>query len=562
MLNAKEFKLLICEIKKCKRHYKPFKTESDLKRHQFFSHKKFKCNYCPVICHNIYDLCKHKNINHQNSVNKEFPKVKDQQNLSQSSTDKEVLNCNNDHNLIDLNSNLRKRLKTNQKVLIEPINGNENNLINGWIKCLWNGCEQQLTEEEYEEHVNNHLLNPQCNYGQSFSEQNLLTQHKNSDDSKMSKSYLTNDSISVSVNKLASSNDNSLNIDINTNYKLSDVLIPDVGFKCHFFKCNEIFTDLKAFECHRIIHRNPNSVKFNEFFEQSFELNSYILKCKIKNCSVKSKNLNTVLYHMSSHFGDNPFKCDVKECFQRFLDRVRCREHEISHFYEEAILKNTFRCLWPQCNSQFDSKAELLYHIKIHLETQVNCNVCGKQFKRSSHLEAHKITHNLDKEVIIDLSYYMKQESNQTYICEWPNCNMKTMFDKELMVNHIKQHYGIGVQIKSTSSSSPIDSIHDMKDSFVSKSHSEYDKSREIVSKVDEKNLIEIFKLKKCEVRLVDIHSKKYKTSSSSGQTVVNPIDGNQNDVSTNFDLKTCEVRLYKKKKKKKHFDLDHNIYD
>jgi hypothetical protein len=439
MINEKKWKkLIVYEKTKCEKFYKSFNNMNDLEKENFFKQKQFKRQFCQIVCDNIYELCKHSILNHNQFIDKtkEFAI-----NLTQSLVNKKVFKINN--NLLNKMSD-----KTNGKKLKTEHNLSESELNLIKIKCIWKGCGVEVEEHEYNEHINNHLLFPfRCECGLTFGTEIQLTRHKHNEHNHRIDINSIADKILVINGMEINVNDNDLDLDVSIDYKLSDIFKAGVGFKCNFHDCNQIFEDIKDFEIHRIIHSNVSFIKTDLFVKTSTIDRAVEHYCRIKNCKHKSKSRNAVINHISSHFGFNPFRCEHKNCFERFNDRVKCREHEIWHFYKKDETMGEFVCFWPNCMTRSVVLYEMMCHVNRHIEVLINCDICGKQFLRSSHLAAHQMIHYLNKEstnkVEIDRSYHFKQESNKSYTCLWPNCGAKCMSLGQQMLDHIEEHYGI-----------------------------------------------------------------------------------------------------------------------
>jgi hypothetical protein len=653
MINEKKWKkLIVCVKKKCKQFYKPINNMNDFEKENFFKRKQFERQ---IVCDNIYDLCKHKILNHNQFIDK----TKELSiNSTQSLVNKQVFNINNNlfNKMSDKTSG--KKLKTDHNLSETELNLNKINFVNSKkINCIWKGCGLQVEEQQYDEHINNHLLFPfRCECGITFGTEIQLTRHKDNAHNHRIDINSIADQVLVVKGTQINANDIDLSLDVSIDYKLSDIFKAGVGFKCNFHDCNQIFQDIKDFEIHRIIHSNVSFLKTDLFVKTSTIERAIEYYCRAKNCKFKSKSRNAVMNHISSHFGFNPFRCEHKNCFERFNDRVKCREHEISHFYKKDETIGEFVCFWPNCMTRSVMLYDMMCHVNKHIEVLINCDICGKQFLRSSHLAAHQMIHYLNKEstneVEIDWSYHFKQESNKSYACLWPNCDTKCMSLGQRMLDHIEQHYGIikaiekpSTDVKSRSSDSTLSSSKPIlkhisiltsnadksvseirpktasllkecsvtlsKDSPILSSNVDKSvmelkpKTRSLVSSALSKpksnsnetsfisstnvstsgliskpaqslnnstkeDLTKIYKLKKLEIRLDNI---KDIPNTSRVSNIKIPIDNkpkltdnskeeNENQLSKEYGLKKCELRLHLNNKIKDKYGLNLSIYD
>nr|CAI5816858.1 unnamed protein product [Callosobruchus analis] len=99
------------------------------------------------------------------------------------------------------------------------------------------------------------------------------------------------------------------------------------------------------------------------------------------------------------------YKCKV--CLQMFPTYYKLNKHKREH----SETDNPYKC--PQCESSFNSVADLAAHIRVHKvhvlkkikqpEKRFRCDVCLKEFSRVFEVERHIRRHNLSKHLLIHL---------------------------------------------------------------------------------------------------------------------------------------------------------------
>ena len=178
---------------------------------------------------------------------------------------------------------------------------------------------------------------------------------------------------------------------------------------CHYEGCNEVFTDKKSWIKHRNrIHR------YNCKFQ-----------CTHSGCDFTAQNNRHLKQHLIKHSNEKPFVCSVDGCGKRFKHQFNYKDHLEVH-------KNNkyFECTFEGCGKRYETRAGLSIHMKtVHIkDTLYSCEWPGCEFKtfQKVHLGTHQKVHG-----------------DKTYLCDYPDCNAKFKYDKNLKAHRLKEH-GIG----------------------------------------------------------------------------------------------------------------------
>ncbi|XP_035713616.1 zinc finger protein 37 homolog [Folsomia candida] len=119
------------------------------------------------------------------------------------------------------------------------------------------------------------------------------------------------------------------------------------------------------------------------------------VKCEI--CGKISKNRLALSAHVSSlHTDRKRPSCDV--CHRVFFHYGTLQRH--IHALHNTEERPRFSCQFPGCEKIYKNRYGLSQHVSTeHAENPVRfpCTLCGKKFKRRSHLETHIHSHTTEK---------------------------------------------------------------------------------------------------------------------------------------------------------------------
>ena len=140
-------------------------------------------------------------------------------------------------------------------------------------------------------------------------------------------------------------------------------------FKCNV--CPKRFFEESQLEKHKAIHKGDEPISF---------------QCEI--CGkefTKSGNLNT---HIKTHSAQKPFKCD--NCLKGFALELYLRRHQaLNKCVKKSNEPITFKC--EICCREFTKKGNLIIHIKTHSALKpFQCDICLRSFTLELYLKRHQ----------------------------------------------------------------------------------------------------------------------------------------------------------------------------
>ncbi|KFH40527.1 Zinc finger protein-like protein [Hapsidospora chrysogenum ATCC 11550] len=151
------------------------------------------------------------------------------------------------------------------------------------------------------------------------------------------------------------------------------------------------FWDSRRFECRECskAFRTPEDRYCHEKRVHSDE-RPYV--CDEDGCGMRFKTSSVLTVHKTYHFDERLFACRIEGCEKTFQNQnTRWRHEKEVHSDERKHVCNL-------CNKAFTSAGALNVHRKTHFdERPYECDIdgCGKTFKTSSGLSAHKkVTHS------------------------------------------------------------------------------------------------------------------------------------------------------------------------
>ena len=155
------------------------------------------------------------------------------------------------------------------------------------------------------------------------------------------------------------------------------------GGKMFCGACNKVFQSKASLQYHMMTHTG----------ERPF-------KCEI--CKKAFRAKKHLEYHMGRHKGDKPHFCTV--CKRRFATKAEEEEHALSHFIitekEDGVIPGVtdetsympFRCHY--CYVGFPTEAECQEHVNSHDRVKpYSCRFCDKVYKARPHRDNHELRH-------------------------------------------------------------------------------------------------------------------------------------------------------------------------
>lgn len=200
-----------------------------------------------------------------------------------------------------------------------------------------------------------------------------------------------------------------------------------VTYTCKY--CNKVFKTRDVYKRHvtiKHLQSPPEDMethqcdKCPEKFKDEFDL------CKHNNLvHGDDSSIAVIIKKEDSEDIKNVFKCT--KCTDEYLTWELLRVHfEQTHHMTEEV----------QCQICGDlmSRGDLVKHIKVHDEIEVQCQYCEFKSKNRLSMTQHVLRHT----------------QAQTLHCDYPNCRYKSFYE-HAMVKHKKRHQELGVKLQCTS---------------------------------------------------------------------------------------------------------------
>ncbi|KAI8849622.1 hypothetical protein BC829DRAFT_391237 [Chytridium lagenaria] len=148
---------------------------------------------------------------------------------------------------------------------------------------------------------------------------------------------------------------------------------PETSFTCTVDDCGKTFPTQAQLSAHRKTHGKPHE-KF---------------RCEYPECGKVFPQVKSLLVHSRIHTGDRPYVCPYPDCGRAFVQASGLRSHNYTHTGERP-----YKC--SVCPKSYTTSSRLKIHFRDHTdELPYVCGFegCNKQFKQSSNLRQHEITH-------------------------------------------------------------------------------------------------------------------------------------------------------------------------
>lgn len=133
---------------------------------------------------------------------------------------------------------------------------------------------------------------------------------------------------------------------------------------------------------------------FRHMEEHHRESSSFV--CLLSECQYKSSKVETMFYHLSSHFAPLEILCEL--CSMRFTNQEKYYRHRAMH-----NARKLFAC--DICGVKIWMKQNLQRHMqRSHLNKRYFCDQCPSSFSDGSVLKQHKVrNHGLESQFYCDL---------------------------------------------------------------------------------------------------------------------------------------------------------------
>ena len=215
---------------------------------------------------------------------------------------------------------------------------------------------------------------------------------------------------------------------------------PGGSFTCTV--CQKIFNSPGKLKQHSFSHsgEKPFSCSFcNKSFSSKFKLGRHQLihtterQHRCPHCPRSFHRKDHLKNHLQIHDPNKQFKCERTDCGKEYNSYMSYRKHCAVHAAEEGDLECKI------CSKMFESKTDLMHHLKVHVgtrsvkspsEKKFQCDRCERRFFTRKDVKRHLVVHT----------------GNRDFTCLL--CPQK-FGRKDHLVRHIKKSHGVQDPSKS-----------------------------------------------------------------------------------------------------------------
>lgn len=240
--------------------------------------------------------------------------------------------------------------------------------------------------------------------------------------------------------------------------------------------CQKHFTTSDKLSKHQQIHTNQSPFKCDQckkVFTSKFKLVRHALihsDRKPFSCTVCERTFHRK-DHLKNHIkvhspSKKVYTCDKVDCRKEYTSLLSYRKHLAIHAAEEGNLKCQI------CSVTFQTKQEILYHLKVHAgsrtvknpsEKKFVCDTCGRRFFTKKDVRRHSVVHTGLREFLCQFcpQRFGRKDHLVRHIKKSHNKN----YQSSESVESIKKE-PVSLDMPSTSLSTSLDQVPDIKTEY------------------------------------------------------------------------------------------------